>query len=123
MKLHAMSTSPLYTRIRYFCTENTTYEHTGGCKTTIIPQLLQLTDQSGEQLQVLFPDVHVETTVLQIHLRAATQMGRTVSSNFISNKTTTNLNKLSSQSTSEFPTPDRRLAMQQETHIEGQTFV
>lgn len=31
------------------------------------------TYQSREQLQVLFPDVQVETTVVQIHLRAATQ--------------------------------------------------
>lgn len=32
-----------------------------------------LTDQSREQLQVLLPDVQVETTVVQVHFRAATQ--------------------------------------------------
>lgn len=31
------------------------------------------TDQSRKQLYVLFTDVQVETTVVQIHLRAATQ--------------------------------------------------
>lgn len=31
------------------------------------------TDQGRKQLQVLFADVHVETTIVQIHLRAATR--------------------------------------------------
>lgn len=35
-----------------------------------------LTDQSREQLQVLLANIQVQTTIVQIHLRAATQGGR-----------------------------------------------
>lgn len=91
IKLQAMSTSPLYTKTRYFCRKKTLYAGVWAIK-QVIPQVNTTanqvwlssktwqqwerrieTDQSRQQLQVLFPDVQVQTPIIQIHLRAATK--------------------------------------------------
>lgn len=42
---------------------------------TVVKRSGAFTDQGGEQLQILLPDVQVETAIVQVHFRAAATEG------------------------------------------------